>query len=333
MTEAAPDFRPFRVTGRVPEAEGVVSLWLSPERPGDWVPFRAGQHLGLSLDCPGRPVATYTISSGPADTGRYRLTVKRAPGGRGGSGHLHGLAVGARVMVAPPHGQFHLDDGDDPVLLLTAGIGITPAIAMLHDLIASPGRPVVAIHAARSGDDALIAEWRSFARAPDVSLHLARTGAAADLLPGDLLGRLDRQALRARLPQDRWLAYLCGPSGFMDAMRAHLLALGLPDARIQQEVFAAMLRPTAAAAGPGAVSFASLAAPVAWPEAGTTLLELAEDAGLSPMFGCRAGLCGDCRCRLLSGEVEYLTDMTEDPGEGHVLLCCSRPKGDVRLDL
>lgn len=337
MTDIDTAFRPFRITERWPESADVVSLWLAPERADDWQTFLPGQHLALALDCPGRAVATYTISSGPEMVGLYRLTVRRESGGRGGSQLLHELEQGARVMVSPPRGRFYLTaDDDSPVLLLTAGVGITPAAAMLHAIARQPGRRAVAIHSSRDGGrGALVAELRQLATGPDLSFQVAHTGdRAIDPAPGDYVGRLTRAVLRDRLAQDRWMALLCGPDAFMSGMRAALTSIGIPDARIQQEVFSPPAPPATRPdqpAGPDTVQFSSLPDPVIW--SGATLLDLAEAAGLSPDFSCRAGVCGECRCRLLSGEVDYLSDPVEDPPEGHVLLCCARPRGDICLEL
>lgn len=348
-TEAHPGMMPFRVARKQRETGEITSFYLEPVQPGDWRPFRAGQHLAIALDCPGRPLATYTISSGPEQRGFYRITVKREAEGLGGSRHLHEqIEEGATLMVSPPRGRFLVEEGRGPVLLLTGGVGITPAVSMLHELAANPSRPVAFIHSAQSGEHHVLdAEVRALAaRAPHVSVHIAYAAASDEEVAAgscDVAGMLDRAALRRLLPLDAWEVYLCGPPGFMTAMRHALTDLGIPKSSIRQEIFSrqpaihakdaiAPKEEAPASSGP-MVAFRSGAPALAWDDAAGSLLDFVEEAGFAPDFSCRAGICGTCACRLLEGEVSYDELPLEEPEPGFVLLCCSRPKGHVTLDL
>lgn len=344
----------LEVTERVQESQNVISLRLKVVE-GAFQPFEAGQHLPLRLDLPERKLATYTISSDPADHSGYRISVKIEPNGKGGSRFLHAAQVGARLPAERPRGKFVLADDEQPVLLLTGGIGITPALSMLCVLARQPERPAFFVHACQSAAEHSFADEVAeiAARAPNVQTFAAYTdGAEVDVIEGRCQGTglLSREILRDLLPLDAYHVYLCGPDGFMSAMRAALVSLGVPDEDIHQETFgsaaslvkneAAMPTPTAgglpkatAAGIAPVVHFAKSGLNVAWDGSSDNLLELAEAQGLTPEFECRAAICGTCACRKLSGDVAYTEDLIDSPEEGKIYLCCSVPDGDVTLDL
>ncbi|MBP0616498.1 2Fe-2S iron-sulfur cluster-binding protein [Jiella mangrovi] len=343
----------LKVVERVEESRNVVSIRFEVVG-GEPAPFIAGQYLPIRLALPGRPIATYTISSDPADRRGYRISVKREPGGKGGSRHLHETAtVGARFAAELPRGRFVLEAGERPVLLLTGGIGITPGLAMLAELARQPERPTVFVHACQSAEEhSFMREVVELTRAaPNLSTHVAYAeGSDEDIASGRChsIGLLDRARLRSLLPQDAWMVYLCGPDGFMKAMRSALVSLGVPDADIRQESFgeaagevprsaiavaAEEPRDKAADVAAPMVRFARSGLERAFDGSCGTLLDFAEAQGLSPNFECRDGICGTCACRKLDGEVSYAEEPLEPPEDGHVLLCCSVPRGDVTLDL
>jgi len=323
------------------ESASVLSLYLKPAT-GALPPFRAGQHLPLRLEIAGRPLATYTLSSDPAERAHYRISVKLDPAGRGGSRHLHALAPGATLVAEAPRGRFVLDDDARPVLLLTGGIGITPALAMAHALARQPGRPVYFLHASRSRDDLCFTRdlQALAARSPQMTVFTALTkGQADDLAQGRCqhLGQIDRATLRRVLPLDSYRVYLCGPGPFMLAMRAALVSLGIPDQDIRQETFGGP-QPPASRPGPDSapghgITFARSGRTLPWTGRHANLLEFVEAQGLSPDFSCRAGLCGSCACRRIAGESRYLEEPLDPPEAGKILLCCSVPEGPLTLDL
>lgn len=340
----------LEVVDRVRESEHVVSLVLKPVDADAWIPFSAGQHLPIRLGLPKRPVATYTISSSPADEGIYRISVKREANGLGGSGYLHDhAAIGTVLRAARPRGTFHLTDDVQSVVLLTGGIGVTPAVSMLKELAKRHDVPVYFVHAVRNRKEHSFRREISeiVAAATNISTFVSYDEAGEDDLANgycNQVGPIDRECLKRLLPLDRHTVYLCGPNGFMTAMRNALLSLGVPATSIHQESFGgapAVAAPRvvdtssdepAAMAGTS-VRFARSGIEVTWLKESCSLLELAEENGISPDFSCRAGICGSCACQLLSGQIEYGEEPLEPLPEGKILLCCARPVGAISLDL
>jgi len=345
----------LEVVDRVQESRDVISLHFKVVG-GVFQPFEAGQHLPLRLDLPERKIATYTISSDPADHSGYRISVKLEAGGKGGSRFLHEQAqVGTRLAAEKPRGGFVLADDARPVLLLTGGIGITPALAMLSVLSRQPARPVYFVHACMDATQHGFAE--ELAEVIAGAAHIRSYTVFAEGDEGDLssgrcqeIGLLGRDSLRKLLPLDAYHVYLCGPSGFMTAMREALCDLGVPDSEIKQEAFggspvAAIKKVMHSAtsqlpvsevgrAGQGPmVRFVKSGIEVAWDGSSENLLELAEAQGLAPNFECRSGICGSCACRKVSGSVAYTEDLIDSPEEGDVFICCSVPEGNVEIDL
>lgn len=351
MTEAAPLQDAGRgtlalvVAGLQRESRNVLSLDLRASDGGDLPPFRAGQHLPLWLGLPARNIATYTISSPEHDRQAYRLSVKLEPDGLGGSRHLHAVDIGTVLRASAPRGTFVLQPAPNPVLLLTGGIGITPALSMLHALTREGRREVFFVHACNdAAEHSFAAEVAELAGSnPLVRVfHAYANGNEADLQAGRChhLGMIDRATLRRLLPLDDYHVYLCGPPGFMAAQTAALRSLGVLAANIRTETFSAPPRPAlplpaaipSAGDGP-AIRFARSGKTAQWTASAGSLLDFAEAQGLEPDFSCRAGVCGTCRCRLIDGAVTYDTDPVDPPPDGEILLCCARPHGQITLDL
>ncbi len=371
--QAASRFRPFRVVSRTPESRTITSFALEPLDPADWRAFEPGQYLPIRIpgaDGQAPALRTYSISSAPSETARYRITVKRegapAPGLPDGIGScfLHDrVAVDDLVEIAPPRGEFVLAvDTQRPVILASGGVGLTPLVSMLHALASEPEREVHFLHACDDGEvhalrqevDALIRSRpgltaRYCYRAPSPA------DAAAGLHHADSL--MTKALLRSWLPLGDYDVYLCGPPPFMANVYAAFRELGVRKERIRYEFFgpatvleaaeeeapAAPLPPTgepiatieANGAGVGLqISFARSQRSAAWDEANdANLLAFAERLGLDPPFSCRAGICSTCRTGLLQGEVDYVEEPLDPPETGQVLLCCARPRGPLVLDL
>lgn len=336
-------FRTMRVTRVVHETELVTSVEL---RPTDGVPLPAplpGQYLTIRFDgaADPAPVRNYSLSAASAD--HYRVSVKREPKGLVSRYIATALAVDDRLDVAAPRGEFVLDEGDAPVVLLSAGIGVTPVLAMLRALAARPGsRPVWWLHTTQnSAAHALAGEaQRLLAALPGAQSHVFYTA-------GPTPRRLDRTALdRLGVPVDAEV-YLCGPGGFMDAMTVALTDLGVPAGRIHTERFTSLTainpgvvattRPAPhAPATPGTgpmVTFARAGLTVAFDEGCASLLEMAEACDVPTRWSCRTGVCHTCVTPLLAGTVSYAPPPLAEPEAGQVLLCCARPENDLVLDL
>ena len=336
-------FRPMRVTRVVHESRAVVSVYLA-DADGRALPRpTAGQYLTLRLSGAGdpAPVRSYSISSDPRSE-TYRISVKREATGLA-SPYVHtGLVAGSTVEVAAPRGEFVLTDGDEPVLLISAGIGVTPVLAMLHELSATTSaREVRWIHVARSADEHPFASevHELLAALPNAHEHVYYTSTS---------GRPTLDALAGLgIPADA-SAYLCGPVSFMDAMRAMLEELGLDAGHVHTELFGSRpalnpgvtdvrtLSPHQPAGTPGTgpqIMFARSGLSVRWADRHGTLLELAEACDVPTRWSCRTGVCHNCITPVLSGEIAYAPLPLEAPGGDQALICCAQPTGDVVLDL
>ena len=351
-------FRPLVVTGVHEESAHVRSVTMADPagRLPDWLP---GQSITLRLDpAAGQPAVLRNYSlSNPPGAGDYRIGVKREPNERG-SGYLHErVAVGDVLDVAAPRGTFFLSDGDGdgdgPVILLSAGIGITPVLSMLHALAeARSAREVWWVHGARNGSEhAFAAEGVALLnRLPGSRCHVFYSRPAeSDRVGSDYTasGRPSVDAIRSlTLPRDAD-AYLCGPAGFMTALTAGLQEYGLEPARIHTETFGATaaLTPGIAASstpphlpsgpsGPGPdIGFARSGLTVPWGPQYLSLLEFAEACDVPTRWSCRTGVCHNCETGLLSGSVRYDPEPLESPAQGNVLICCATPLEGLVLDL
>ncbi|RZT11787.1 ferredoxin-NADP reductase [Kribbella sp. VKM Ac-2569] len=320
-------FRPLRVTDVVAETSDVFSVHLAAADGGELPATRAGQYLTFRL--PGA-VRSYSLSTSRG----YRVSVKREPHGLG-SEYLTQLTPSSLLDVAAPRGEFVLGGGTEPVLLISAGIGVTPVLAMLHSLAGS-SREVWWIHAARRP-----AEHAFAAEAHELLAQLP--GAHEHVYYSAVDGRLTKDKLAGlELPTDA-TAYVCGPESFMADMQEALNALGVT--RIRTELFGALAslnpgvvgqtsRPPHAPDVPGTgplVTFARSGVSTAMQEG--SLLELAEACDVPARWSCRTGVCHNCITPLLSGDLAYSPTPLEPPPDGQALICCSRPTTDLILDM
>ncbi|WP_420993090.1 pyridoxamine 5'-phosphate oxidase family protein [Cupriavidus sp. 30B13] len=344
-------WRPFRVARLVEESVGIRSFHLEPADGAGLLPHLAGQYLPVRVMAgspPAPAIRTYTLSSAPAD-GIYRISVKREGTV---SQHLHdNFKVGDIVEVRPPAGAFTIDAAAQrPAVLLAAGIGVTPMLAMLRHLVyeglrTRHMRPAYFFHAARTlSERAFARELSALADSAQGAVQYVRVlSDPRDAEPQrdfDETGRIDIGMLRRHLPFGDYDFYLCGPGPFMQSLYDGLRALNVADGRIHAEAFgpAALHRrrdaAQPAAAPAPAASPATAAVPVVFarsgkearwsPDAGS-LLELAEQRGLAPGFGCRNGSCGTCRTRVLQGAVAYLETPEFAVEDGEALICCAVP--------
>ena len=282
------------------------------------------------------------------------MTVKREPGGAA-SGYLHTrLAVGDQLDVAAPRGTFILDETHAPVLLISAGIGATPVLAMLQALAQEHSDRVIWwLNGARNGrEHPFAAEARALlASLPNGQAHVYYSQPQPDDLEGrdfDSAGRLTASRLAELQPPPDAEAYLCGPTAFMDDISAGLAALGFDASRLHTEPFgpAASQTPGIAATPtraphpptgePGTgptIAFARSDLAIPWSSDYGTLLELAESCDVPVRWSCRTGVCQTCETTLIEGNVDYSPDPVEPPTAGSVFICCSQPRDDIVLDL
>jgi MOSC domain-containing protein YiiM/ferredoxin-NADP reductase len=347
-------FRPLRVVDVVTETPAVKSIHLA----GDALPAALpGQYLTVRV--PGAadpaPVRSYSLSGAPGAPA-YRISVKRD-----GlvSRWLHTEVRPGQVLeVAAPRGDFVLADGTNPVVLVSAGIGVTPVLAMLHSLSGSGlsgsglsgsglsgegpvdgGREVWWLHGARTAaDSALAAEARGLLDAiPGSHRHVFYSATGRRMTPGALAA--------LGIPLDA-TAYLCGPPTFLTDVESALRGLGLTDVRselfggraaINPGVVGERTRPPHPPAGPPGdgppVTFARSGLTVPFAGGGSSLLEFAESCDVPTRWSCRTGVCHLCETPLLAGSVEYSPEPLEAPAPGNALLCCSRPTSALVLDM
>jgi ferredoxin-NADP reductase/MOSC domain-containing protein YiiM len=351
---AWPGFRRLTVAGIERESDSVISIRLEDPAGAKLPPARPGQYLTLRIQPGERSVLRNYSLSGPPGAGYYRISVKREHDGTA-SGYLHTrLAVGDELDVAAPRGTFILDETDAPVLLISAGIGATPVLAMLQALSAEHSdREVWWLHGARSRrEHSFAAEAvRLAASLPNVRAHVYYSAPGPDDREGqdfERAGRLTASLLAELAPPRDAQAYVCGPAPFMDEISAGLAALGLDASHIHTEPFgpAPGLTPGIAAAParaphppagePGTgptIEFARSDLAIPWSGDYASLLELAEACDVPVRWSCRTGVCHNCETTLIAGALDYDPDPVEPPAPGSALICCSRPQSDVVLDL
>jgi ferredoxin-NADP reductase/MOSC domain-containing protein YiiM/ferredoxin len=353
---AWPGFRRLTVTAITPESDAVISIRLEDPtgtplpaaRPGQWLTLR------VQPDKQQRSLLRNYYLCGPPDAGYYRIAVKREHDGVA-SGYLHTrLAVGDHLDIAAPRGVFLLDRTDAPVLLISAGIGATPILAMLHALAEEQSdREIWALHSARSGrEHSFAAEARALlASLPNASTHVYYSRPGPEDVEGrdfDATGRLTGAQLAELEPPRDGQAYLCGPAPFMDEISAALAALGIDASHIHTEPFgpppgvtpgiaatpARAPHPPAGKRGSGpTIEFARSDLTIPWDNDYGSLLELAEACDVRVRWSCRTGVCHTCETTLIAGGVKYSPDPVEPPADGSALICCSQPRDDVVLDL
>jgi ferredoxin-NADP reductase/MOSC domain-containing protein YiiM len=351
---AWPGFRQLRVAKVVKEDEQVCSIYLTAAEGSPLPSPRAGQYLTLRLDGAAQPppVRSYSLSS-TADDGTYRISVKQEPHGVA-SGYLNrDLRPGTVLDVAAPRGDFVLEAGTGPVLLISAGIGITPVLAMLQQLAADRSERVIWwLYGARGPREHPFAAQASalLARLPHARARVFYSAAtAAERRAAHAAsGHLTKEALaRLAIPPEA-SAYVCGPASFMADMRDALTALGIGPAAIRTELFGALpgispgvvnqpARPPHQPAGPPAhgplVTFARSGISTPMSDDTHSVLDLADACDVPARWSCRTGVCHTCVTPLLSGDISYAPDPLELPADGQVLICCARPATDIVLDM
>jgi ferredoxin-NADP reductase len=325
--------------------------------------FEAGQFLTVRVQVDGKPhVRCYSISSAPEASGYLEISVKR-------QGLVSGMLFsvvrpGSTLMVKPPNGKFVYPGSDDrPIVLVAAGVGITPLMSMLrHGVAADPSRPITLIYSVRTEQEVAYRDELSvlLGRHAQVRLVMTVTGVTESKWR---IGRIDLPLLKETVPDLGGAVYLmCGPVEMTSGVRESLVRSGVAPAQIRSEVFQAVAaigaklppaalgeapkagadededaeaKPVAAAGGGGAPRLvlvkSNRKAPVS---AEQSLLDAAEAAGVSIPFICRAGVCGTCKTRLVNGDVQCTSDALDegDRDAGFVLPCVTWAIGDCALD-
>jgi MOSC domain-containing protein YiiM/ferredoxin-NADP reductase len=352
----APGFRPLAVTAIDQESADVLSLTMEST---DDQPLRKalpGQYVVLRLQMSGGPPLFRSYSlSGHVSTESYRISLKIEPNGAAGTYLREHVRVDDVLDVSSPRGSFILQPGERPVVLLSAGIGATPVLAMLHSLAAArSARRVLWLHAARDRQHHPFAgEVRR--------LMLALTHGRSYVCysrPGsrdkmgedfDATGHLSQTVFdEVGFPPEADV-YLCGPTRFMAEMKEVLAKLGVDPEQLHVEIFNGSEPLTPGVVGTATrsphlpkddantgslVSFARSGIAAHWKaSAYQSMLELAEACDVPVRWSCRTGVCHNCESGLIYGSVTYQPDPLDPPAEGNVLICCSRPQDDVVIDI
>ena len=350
-------FRWVKVVGVHRETNEVTSVVLAGlEGSSPLPPAIPGQYLVLRClpDKNSPPlVRTYSLS-GASDSGTYRISVKRGSGP--GSRYLaDATQIGDQLEISAPRGEFVLRPVQRPAVLLSAGIGVTPVLSMLHALASKSTesfREVWWIHAARSANEQVFSEEarQLLAAIPGSRSAIAYSKPGPSDRAGtdfDIQGRWDLANLKKLdLPIGAEF-YVCGPSTFLTDMRRDLTALGVSQDAIHQEVFGparsiepgvmkAEIKPPHPPVFPGngpIVSFTRSGLAVPWDSRFKSILELAEACDVPVRWSCRTGVCHTCECGVLGGRLRYAPEPLDRPREGSALICCSTPETPIELDL
>jgi ferredoxin-NADP reductase len=352
---AWPGFRQMRVASVRKESDTVTSFSLVPVNgqslpvalPGQFVVLR------LQVDRDKPPIIrSYSLSDMPA-ADQFRISVKSESNGVGSSFLCNQVRKGDVLEVSAPRGRFTLRPGHSPVVLLSAGVGATPVISMLHVLAAERSqRQVWWIYGARDrAHHPFAEESRSLLKqlSRGRSYIVYSRPASTDRLQTDFdaSGHIDRALLGRLGVSPNGDFYLCGPPLFLQSMRDGLRDWGVLVENVHAEVFGAlegttpgMVRvdhiphPPHGAAGSGpSVSFVRSGITTAWDPKCQSLLELAEACDVPVRWSCRTGVCHTCMTGLIGGSISYSPEPLERPTPGNVLVCCSQPESNVTLDL
>lgn len=358
-------YRSFKVSRKAFEDpnQTICSFYLTPEDAMTLPVFQPGQFLTFQLevtdplkDDKTKIVRCYSLSERPG-LDHYRISVKRVPAPADipealpglSSNHFHDyVEEGDRLSVRAPGGHFYLHPGENSVVLIAGGIGITPIVSMLNTLVAQDSkREIHVFYGVRNGGEhAFKTHLQKHAQThANVHLHVCYSRPRAeDTLQTDYQhkGHVNIDLLRMTLPMGFHDFYICGPGPMMETIVPALRDWGVPEPHIHFEAFGPASVPAPFApsqvptkAGDEAstveVTFARSGKTLTWYGKEHSLLEFAEKNNIHVDSGCRSGACGACETAIEDGEVVYDNQPDHEPQSGHCLLCVSRPKRDLTL--
>ncbi len=352
---AWPGFRQMRVAQIREESDSVTSFILAPIDGQPLPAFQPGQFVVLRLRVdPDKPpvLRSYSLSDLPG-ADHVRISVKRESNGIGSSFLCNRTQQGDVLDVSAPRGVFTLRSGENPVVLISAGVGATPVMSMLHALAAERSeREVWWIYGARNGAQHLFAKESRFllkqlSRGRSYIVYSQPASTDQPEMDFDASGHIDTALLKKISVSRKSDFYLCGPTLFLQNMRDGLRDWGVLAENVHMEVFGVLegITPGMAridraphlpqgppSSGPS-VSFARSGITIAWDLKYQSLLELAEACDVPVRWSCRTGVCHTCMTGLISGSISYNPEPLERPAPGNALVCCSQPDVSVVLDL
>jgi ferredoxin-NADP reductase/DMSO/TMAO reductase YedYZ heme-binding membrane subunit/ferredoxin len=345
-------WRKFVLQRCVTESETITSFFLRPDDGKPLPVSRPGQFLTVQVKIGGQEppvIRNYTISDA-LNQNCYRISVKReqTPGRPMGlvSNYLHDhFDVGDALFVKAPAGDFCLAvNGSCPIVLISAGVGITPMISMLNALASGrTKRAIFFLHGTRNRREHAFANHVKLLAAAhqNIKVHIAYSQpAAVDRLGEDYAsqGRINLETIKALVPNSEADFYLCGPPAFMQEIYDGLLAWGVRSEQLRFEFFGPATpmqgdRRFRTISGPAyKIDFHSGVAPIIW-DGKSTLLDTALNHCLTPNFGCKSGVCGTCAYKLVKGNVAYIQEPAARVQSDYILLCSALPASDVEIDL
>jgi ferredoxin-NADP reductase/MOSC domain-containing protein YiiM len=352
---AWPGFRQMRVADVNKESDRITSFIMSPIDGQPLPLFQAGQFVVLRLHLnPDKPpvLRSYSLSDLPG-ADHFRISVKSELNGLGSSFLCNRTQLGDLLDVSAPRGSFTLRPSPNPVVLLSAGVGATPVMSMLHSLAAERSqREIWWIYGARNRVEHPFAEesrslLKQLSRGRGYIVY--SRPAAIDQVGTDFdaPGHIDAALLEKIGVSRNSDFYLCGPSLFLQNMREGLRNWGVLAENVHTEIFGSLEAITPGMAKidhiphlpqgpPGSgppVSFARSGITAAWDPKFASLLELAEACDVPVRWSCRIGVCHTCMTGLIDGSIIYNPEPLERPAPGNVLVCCSQPNAGVTLDL
>ncbi len=358
-------YRNFRVTDKVLESSTITSFYLSPQDSKPLDNYLPGQFLPLKLDIPGQYVQihrTYSISNAPGGP-YYRLTIKREvappdiPGAYPGiaSNYFHDqVQVGTLILASSPRGKFYLNPARKrPIVLLSAGVGITPMLSMLEYLVDQKSEQAVwFIHGARNGREHAMGKHtrQLIGQLEQGKIHVRYSQPLEEdkqYTDYEDSGRIDLPLITSLVGTKDADFYLCGPAVFMTTIFKALSHWEVPETNIHYEFFGpaskmggfTKLSQAKSKAGLAecaediTIHFSKSGISAQWNPSYDSILELAEAEGLSPDYSCRSGICQTCTTKLTSGTVTYDPEPLQEPEEGTVFICCARPDKNLDLEL
>lgn len=346
-------FRKLEVVKLVKETATCMSVYMRPADAQPCQNFHAGQHLPIRFNLPGqtKPVVRCYSLSNAAGEGVYRISVKAVPAPADQlefpaglvSNFINGqLKVGDIVEAKPPAGNFTLQHGSEmPIVLLAGGIGITPMVSMIQEAInQNVNRGIVLLYGVTNRADQVFRDWldQKIATHDNIVLVNCFSSPLESEVQGvdyQVPGYVSVDLLKQLLPGPDCQFYLCGPPAFMDSLDSGLASWGVPEQQIFSESFgpaARKPRPAMDLQNVATVQFSRSNVTVNY-DGQSSILELAEDAGVAVDSGCRAGSCETCLSKIKRGTVAYPDGEPNGLGPQECLPCIAVPVGELELDL
>jgi ferredoxin-NADP reductase len=354
---AAIQWRILEIADVVEESVDCRSFYLVDPYGQPLPDFRPGQYVMVRPALAGAYQATrcYSLSSSP-DARFWRITVKlqdpsddsvRVNSG-GLSAWLHRtIDKGDCLFIGGPSGQFYLPvESTREIVLIAAGVGITPMASMLRwSLEHTPDRKVTLLYQVKNSEHwplgRNIHQWQNDFSSMQTHTFLSRTDAEeieslSSELPGRFhAGKLDGSTAAKLAGNPEADYYLCGPDAWMEQIRDDLVTSGVPAEQIHWESFSANVAPSATETTEcetHRVRFALSDTEAQWYDPDQSIWELAKANQIELPSGCLSGVCGSCRVKLISGQVQYDRLVGVELASGECLTCVARPNTDLVLE-